>query len=182
MDKIFICSPYRGNIEKNVANAKRYCRYVEYDGIPIAPHLYFTQFLNEEYERYKGMLWGKALLAECKEMYVFADEVTEGMIEEIKTAMELGIPIKFYDADVHEINYDALIINKKIGPGYRKILAEAHGDYCGGGCPFAGDCEKIKAEEPVTEAPAEESTPQPVAPRKASFIEKIFGKGGGRRD
>ena len=84
MDKIFICSPYRGDVKKNIENVKCYCNYFSYEGIPIAPHLYFTQFLDEKYDRYKGMRWWKALLAECKEMYIFADEVTEGMIEEIQ--------------------------------------------------------------------------------------------------
>lgn len=100
MDKIFICSPYRGDVKKNIENVKRYCNYFSYEGIPIAPHLYFTQFLDEKYDRYKGMRWGKALLAECKEMYVFADEVTEGMIEEIQEARKLHIPIKFYNSDM----------------------------------------------------------------------------------
>ncbi|MCL2861796.1 MAG: hypothetical protein FWE22_05240 [Firmicutes bacterium] len=26
-DEVYICSPYRGDIETNVANARRYCRY-----------------------------------------------------------------------------------------------------------------------------------------------------------
>lgn len=59
MDKIFICSPYRGDVKKNIENVKRYCNYFSYEGIPIAPHLYFTQFLDEKYDRYKGMRWGK---------------------------------------------------------------------------------------------------------------------------
>ena len=54
--KIFICSPYRGDEKKNLENVKRYCRDAAYDGIPIALHLYFTQFLDEKYDRYKGML------------------------------------------------------------------------------------------------------------------------------
>ena len=88
MDKIFICSPYRGDEKKNLENVKRYCRDAAYDGIPIEPHLYFTQFLDEKYDRYKGMRWGKALLAECKEMRVYADEVSEGMIEEIQEMLD----------------------------------------------------------------------------------------------
>ena len=103
MDKIFICSPYREDVKKNIENVKCYCSYFFYEGIPIVPHLYFTQFLDEKYDRYKGgMHCGKALLAECKEMYVFADEVTEGMIEEIQEARKLHIPIKFYNFDMEE--------------------------------------------------------------------------------
>lgn len=143
MDKIFICSPYRGDIKKNIENAKRYCSYFSYEGIPIAPHLYFTQFLNEKYERYKGISWGKALLAECKKMYVLADEVTEGMIEEIQEARKLHIPIKFYNSDMEEINYDALIINDRIGMGYKQIIEETiNPDGRNHICPYAGKCNK----------------------------------------
>jgi|GEM_PF-3079276 hypothetical protein len=34
MDKIFICSPYRGDVKKNIENVKRYCSYFSYEGIP----------------------------------------------------------------------------------------------------------------------------------------------------
>ena len=48
MKKIFICSPLRGNIEENIRKAKGYSREVVLAGhIPITPHIYFTQFLNE---------------------------------------------------------------------------------------------------------------------------------------
>lgn len=188
MRKIYVASPYRGDIKKNTENAKKYADYiasVEY-AIPIVPHLYFTTFLDDDswLGRYRGTRMGMALLEECQEMRVFCDEVSEGMIAEIKKAQELSIPIKFYDADMTEINYDALIINKKIGPGYRKILAEAHGDCFGAGCPYAGDCGKTTAEAPAAEAPAKEDpVPAPaLAPAKVSFFEKFFHRGGGRHD
>ena len=144
MDKIFICSPYRGDVEENLKKVKRYCSYTAYDGIPIAPHLYFTQFLDDNYpsDRYLGIRMGLALLKECKEVRVYADEVSEGMIEEIKEAQKLNIPIKFYNAEMEEINYDSLIINKRIGIGYRQIIEDT---YNPGNrariCPYAGTCE-----------------------------------------
>lgn len=161
MDKIFICSPYRGDVKKNIENVKRYCSYFSYEGIPIAPHLYFTQFLDERYDRYKGMRWGKALLAECKEMYVFADEVTEGMIEEIQEARKLHIPIKFYNSDMEEIKYDALIINNRIGMGYKQIIEEIMNPDGGKHfCPYAGNCNKSCSNVPEKKEP---ETSKPVA-------------------
>ena len=159
MDKIFICSPYRGDEKKNLENVKRYCRDAAYDGIPIAPHLYLTQYLDEKYDRYKGMRWGKALLAECKEMRVYADEVSEGMIEEIQEARKHKIPIKFFNSDMEEIKYDALIINNRIGIGYKQIIEDTVNP--GGSrhiCPYAGQCEKSCAKaseksEPVVSKP-----------------------------
>ena len=43
---VYICSPCRGDVEKNIEKAQRYCREaVELwdDVIPIAPHVYFTR-------------------------------------------------------------------------------------------------------------------------------------------
>ena len=54
--------------------------------------------------RSRGICWGLALLAECKEVRVYADEITEGMMEEmmeeIKAAKKLNIPIKFYNSEM----------------------------------------------------------------------------------
>ena len=87
--------------------------------IPITPHLYFTTFLDDDNicDRSQGLRMGKALLLECKEVHVYADEVSEGMIEEIKLAQKHEIPVKFYNSDMEEIKYESLIINKRIGPG-----------------------------------------------------------------
>jgi hypothetical protein len=123
-----------------------------YDGIPIAPHLYFTQFLDDTFttDRMRGMKFGMELLKECSEIRVFADEISEGMIEEIKEARRLKIPIRFYNSDMEEIKYDALIINNRIGIGYKHIIEDTVNP--GGGkhiCPYAGNCEKscTKAQE-----------------------------------
>ena len=63
---VYICSPCRGDIEKNIEKAQRYCREaVELwdDVIPIAPHVYFTQFLDDtkQEERAAGIDMGLSL-------------------------------------------------------------------------------------------------------------------------
>ena len=86
MKKIFICSPLRGNIEENIERAKGYSREVVLAGhIPITPHIYFTQFLNDDdpKEREIGMKMGRKLLETCDEMWIYG-EPTEGMLLEIK--------------------------------------------------------------------------------------------------
>ena len=88
MRKVYICSPYRGNVERNVDDARRYCRMAVDDGfIPVAPHIYFTQFLDDsvENERKAGIEAGIQLMLECDEMWVFG-EPTEGMMKEIECA------------------------------------------------------------------------------------------------
>ena len=48
---IYVASPYKGDVETNVENAKKYARFVtKQELLPIAPHLYLTQFLDDEVE------------------------------------------------------------------------------------------------------------------------------------
>lgn len=67
--KIFVCSPYRptsqdekcrkDELEANIRRAKMACRILSTLGfLPLAPHLYFTQFLKDEekQERNTGIL------------------------------------------------------------------------------------------------------------------------------
>ena len=45
---VYICSPYSGDIETNVQNARKYCRFAVDSGcVPIAPHLLFPQFMTD---------------------------------------------------------------------------------------------------------------------------------------
>ena len=49
MKKVYICSPCRGDIEKHIEKAQRYCRAAVPlwdDVLPLAPHAYFTQLLD----------------------------------------------------------------------------------------------------------------------------------------
>ena len=49
---VYICSPYSGDTAANTEKAKRHCRFaVDNNAIPLAPHLLFPQFMNEETER-----------------------------------------------------------------------------------------------------------------------------------
>lgn len=99
MKKVYICSPYRGDVERNVSNARRYCRLAVDEGcIPIAPHIYFTQFLDDADERQRttGIEAGIELLLECDEVWVFG-EPTEGMRKEIECAQYNDIPVYIHE-------------------------------------------------------------------------------------
>lgn len=92
---IFICSPYRGDTETNINKAKEYCRFAISQGnTPIAPHLIYPQFLNDDIplERGLGMLLGMNILKRCDEMWVFGSP-TNGMLQEMKVAAENGVRI-----------------------------------------------------------------------------------------
>lgn len=84
---IFVCSPFAGNVEYNISRAKGYSRYVMSKGfIPLAPHLLFPQFLDDEdkEEREMGITYGLYLLKKCNSIWVFGGKITEGMLREIK--------------------------------------------------------------------------------------------------
>lgn len=95
--KVFVCSPFHGDLEGNSEKAAKYCRRVYEDGgLPIAPHLLFPQFLNEDSlkERADGISMGLELMRECDEVWVYG-KATEGMEQEIRFAVEHGIHIWF---------------------------------------------------------------------------------------
>ena len=49
MNKLcYVCSPYRGNTERNVAYARELTRIALDNGYaPVTPHLYLTQIIDE---------------------------------------------------------------------------------------------------------------------------------------
>ena len=99
--KVFICSPFRGDMEGNARKAAAYSRMAYEQGfLPVAPHLLFPQFLNEgiEEERRLGIAMGMELLALCDEVWVFG-EATEGMAAEIASATEQGKIIIFKETE-----------------------------------------------------------------------------------
>lgn len=86
---VYICSPLSGDMDANQEAARRYCRYAVDSGyIPIAPHLLFPQFLNDDNpkERQLGLFFGNALMSKCSEVWVFGDRISAGMEAEIKRA------------------------------------------------------------------------------------------------
>lgn len=99
MKKIYVCSALRGDMEENIRKARIYCEYValEYRMLPIAPHIYFTQFLNDENleEREFGLSAGLSLLSECDELWYFGNQISRGMTEEICFAIKHDIPVKY---------------------------------------------------------------------------------------
>lgn len=101
---IYVCSPYSGDVIRNIQNAQRYCRFaLEKGNIPIAPHLYFPQFMDNEdvEERKVAMGFCITLLEKCKAVWVFGEAVSNGMAEEIEEARKIGKPIMWFDQGLH---------------------------------------------------------------------------------
>ena len=92
--KVFICSPFRGDMEGNAKRAAAYSRMACEKGyLPIAPHLLLPQFLQEGIEAERKLC--------CDEVWVFG-EATEGMAAEIAFATKNGKEIRFMEMEVME--------------------------------------------------------------------------------
>jgi len=96
---VYICSPFRGDEERNVQAALRYCRHAILEGkMPIAPHVWLPRFLNDSDrdQRELALNFGKWLMRFCSELWVFGKHISFGMEDEIKVAKKRGIPIKYF--------------------------------------------------------------------------------------
>lgn len=103
---VYICSPLSGEVKKNQENARRYCRFAVDTGyIPIAPHLFFPQFMSDTNpkERDLALFMDIALLSKCAELWVFGKTVSEGMRLEIEKAKQKKQPIRCFTADCKEV-------------------------------------------------------------------------------
>lgn len=103
---VYICSPFAGDVERNVRNARRYCRFaVESGAIPLAPHLLFPQFLDDgkPAERAAGMFAGLVLLGKCEQLWVFGGTVSTGMVAEIGKAEKRDMTIRYFTEDCEEV-------------------------------------------------------------------------------
>jgi len=105
---VYVCSPYRGNVEENVNKAREYSRFTfNKKNIPITPHLLYPQFLNDDDLFERNIAIHKinyVLLGLCKEMWVFGDDITEGMQREILVAKKRKKPIRYFNKDLKEEN------------------------------------------------------------------------------
>jgi hypothetical protein len=94
--RVFVCSPFRGNVEHNLALAEAACRLVlDHGHAPFAPHVLYPRVLDDTdpEQRAAGIRAGLAWLAVCDEVWVFG-EPTSGMRHEIAAARELGIEVR----------------------------------------------------------------------------------------
>lgn len=102
---VYIASPFSGDIERNTKKAQGYCRFAVSKGyIPLAPHLHYPQFLDDEYEeeRELGLRFALILLGKCEELWVF-DKVSKGMAREISKAKKRGMSIRYFNDRCMEV-------------------------------------------------------------------------------
>lgn len=102
LQRVYVCSPYRGDVENNIRRAKEAARLIALKGyFPVVPHIYLTQFLDDskEDERNLGLSLGIDLLENCVALCQVGDHISSGMSAEIERAKQLNIPIVKLDVD-----------------------------------------------------------------------------------
>lgn len=129
MKLIYICSPFRGDTAANTEAAQRYCRSAyEQNCIPVAPHLYLPQFLNDDEpkERDLALRIGLRLIDYCSEVWVHGDRISDGMRGEIDYATTTGKKVVYLPgADAQHKSIDELEAMRKSGePRYWTELAK----------------------------------------------------------
>ena len=92
---VYICSPYKGDVKRNKEYARILTRVAIEDGcVPITPHLYITEALDDEdpKERYVGLSVAMSLLRKCDRIYIGGKYgISEGMKAEIEEAGKLNL-------------------------------------------------------------------------------------------
>jgi hypothetical protein len=92
----FVCSPQSGKVQANTKKAQEYSRIVFDKGyMPIAPHLIFTQFLDDSIpeERSEAMKMNNVLIRKSHIMFVCGDIISEGMKTEMIYARSIGLTV-----------------------------------------------------------------------------------------
>jgi DNA polymerase-3 subunit epsilon len=96
MPRVYVCHPFADDIPVNTARVRALCHcLVERGVLPIAPHLYLPEFVDEETERERALALCLELVGTCDELCVFGERITDGMAREIRHAKARGIPVRF---------------------------------------------------------------------------------------
>ena len=105
--RIFVCSPYSGEVERNVAIARRLCRVViEAGHSPMAPHLLYPAFMDDAdpEDRNRGLRCGLHFLEVCDEIWIYPyNGLSRGMIKEIVHAARAGVPILTFPENIADL-------------------------------------------------------------------------------
>ena len=94
--KIYVCAPLGENVPWDSKNAKRYYDYVlKKDCVPVGPHAFAVMFgVRNEADKREMHRAGMSLLWFCDEVWVFGDELTKDMQEELQFCRNMKLKTK----------------------------------------------------------------------------------------
>ena len=94
---VYICSPYSGDIQKNIQNACVAAKtaIISNNVAPLVPHLMYPTFLDDDNptERALGIELDLNLISKCDELWYYGDTISAGMQAEINFAKTHNIPV-----------------------------------------------------------------------------------------
>ena len=100
--KIYVCAPLEA-VPQELKNSKSYYAYVlKKDCVPVGPHAYAVMFgIRNEAEKKEMHRAGMSLLWFCDEVWVFGEELTEEMQEELQFCRNMKLKTrKIRDKDI----------------------------------------------------------------------------------
>lgn len=103
---VYICSPFAGDTETNIIAARSYCAFaVERGCIPLAPHLLYPQFMDDDDPKERGLAlrFGMILMDRCDEVWIFGNRLSPGMKAEFDRARRKGYHLRFFTTDCMEL-------------------------------------------------------------------------------
>ena len=99
MKRVFICSPFAGDVEGNMELARDLCRLAIEDGhAPFAPHLLYPGIVDDSNikDRELGITCGLCFLDACDEVWAYVGRgQTPGMAQELAYARNTGKRIRY---------------------------------------------------------------------------------------
>lgn len=95
MKSVYIMHPFKDDPEGNIEKVKEICKRIKHEVVPLAPHLMLPNYIDEDTERGLAMQHCFKLLEGCDEAWICCspDRISEGMMLEIKHALEYGIRV-----------------------------------------------------------------------------------------
>ena len=108
MKLVYICSPFCGEIDRNIKRAQEYCEYAIGCGVtPLAPHTIFNRYLDDQrsIKRQTGQDMALEVLTRCDELWVMGDNRSPDMQINISAAQKECIPTLYVPDILVESGY-----------------------------------------------------------------------------
>ena len=104
--KIYVSAPLGKDWDEDIENAAKYYEFtLQSECVPVGPHAYATMFgVNEASEIKRLRQAGMSLIWFCDEIWVFGEQITESMQEEISFGRNMKIRMrKIRDKDIKKV-------------------------------------------------------------------------------
>ena len=104
--KVYVSAPLGEDWDEDIENAAKYYEFtLQSECVPVGPHAYATMFgVNEASEIKRLRQAGMSLIWFCDEIWVFGEQITESMQEEISFGRNMKIRMrKIRDKDIKKV-------------------------------------------------------------------------------